>query len=326
MSWEHVLVMIAALGVDRLVGDPRGIPHPVIAMGTCIAWLERTTRPLLRTPTSERVAGALLVALVVGACYAATLALVAVGARVHPALGFLVAVWITSTTVASRGLEEAAHNVAGPLAAGDLPLARSRVAEIVGRDTESMDEPEVARAAVETVAENTVDACVAPLFFAALGGAPLAVAYRCVNTFDSMWGYKNDRFRHFGWAAARLDDVANWIPARVHGMLLPFAAWLTGADGRAAWRVMRRDAKGHPSPNAGIAEAGVAGALGIRLGGWNTYQGERQFRAYLGDEGGPATAAEIARAVRLMHAGTLLFVGAVGVALWASGGWPWWTR
>lgn len=154
---------------------------------------------------------------------------------------------------------------------------------IVGRDTGHLDSPEIVRGTVETVAENIVDAIISPLFFALLGGAPLAMAYRAVNTLDSMVGYKNDKYRDLGWASARLDDVANYIPARMTALLLTLCAALLRLDWRRCWHTVRRDARLHPSPNSGYPESAVAGALGIRLGGENVYHGVTSFRAYMGD-------------------------------------------
>lgn len=325
-AWQYLWaagglpLLWAAFAVDRVVGDPRALPHPVVWMGKAITLLERAARPQVKAAVAERVVGTLLVAFVVALCYFLAWGLVRMASAVHPWVGWLAAVWIASTTIASKGLQDAGLAVARPLEAGQLQQAREQVAQIVGRDTAALNEREVVRAAVETVAENTVDAIVAPLFYAAIGGAPLAVAYRAVNTLDSMWGYRSERYRYFGWAAARLDDAANWLPARITGALLPLAALLVRADGRRAWRTILRDAHRHPSPNGGIPEAGVAGALGIRLGGWNAYGGKRQFRAYMGEPLRPLAVRDIARSIHLMHAVSGLFLVAVSVAA----GMRWW--
>ncbi len=305
----------AAFVVDRLVGDPRFLPHPVIWMGKGISFLERTVRPFVTSPRSERTVGACLVALVVFLSYLSTWAVVGVVGRVHPVTGWLVAVWLASTTMASKGLQDAGFAVARPLECGEREQARAQVGQIVGRDTAGLEESEIVRACVESVAENTVDAIIAPLFYAAIGGAPLAVAYRAVNTLDSMWGYRNERYRHFGWAAARLDDVVNWLPARIAGVLLPASAWLLQADGGRAWRTIRRDARRHPSPNGGIPEAGVAGALGVRLGGWNVYGGKEQFRAYMGEPLRALQIRDIVRTIHLMHGVSLLFLLGVSIVV-----------
>ncbi len=221
-------------------------------------------------------------------------------AALHPSFGIVAAAWLASTTVAAKGLAQAAYRVLRPLQSGDLAVARRRVGEIVGRDTATLGESEIARAAVETVAENTVDACVAPLFFTLLGGAPGAMAYRAINTLDSMLGHKNETYVHFGWASARLDDLANWIPARLAGIIIPLAAVCVGGNPLRAWQAMIRDARKHPSPNAGLPEAAVAGALGVQLGGLNFYQGVPEHRAVLGERLRPLTGDHIAQTVKIM--------------------------
>lgn len=191
---------------------------------------------------------------------------------------------------------------------GDIAGARKAVGMIVGRDTAALEEAEIARAAVETVAENTVDGVIAPVFCYLAGGLPLAVLYRASNTMDAMIGYRNAKYLYFGRIAARLDDVLNFIPARITGMLFVCAAFLLGKDAAGAWRMLWMDASKHPSPNGGYAEAPVAGALGIRLGGENRYFGEVHFRAYMGEPKQPITAATIRDTVRLMYTATLLFM------------------
>ena len=201
---------------------------------------------------------------------------------------------------------------------GELSEARRKVGWIVGRDTEKLSAPEASRAAIETVAENTVDGIISPLFFYLVGGLPLAVLYRAANTMDSMLGYKNAKYLYFGRVAARLDDVLNYIPARVTGALFVLAAFLLHFDGRRAWRILRRDAAKHPSPNGGHAEAPVAGALGIRLGGKNYYFGEPHFRAYMGEATRDIEADDIQKTVRLMYTVTVLFllIAYGGFLLW----------
>jgi len=189
---------------------------------------------------------------------------------------------------------------------------------IVGRDTGRMDAEEITRATVETVAENTVDGITAPLFYAFLGGAPLAMAYRAVNTLDSMVGYKNDCYLYFGRAAARFDDFVNYLPARLTGMLLVIAAFILRLNARRVWTVVRRDAPGHPSPNSGIPEAAVAGALGVRLGGWNSYQGSLSFRPYLGEAIVPLQADHIRQVVRVMYVTAALALSSGIILSWLA--------
>ncbi|MOA09758.1 cobalamin biosynthesis protein [compost metagenome] len=205
--------------------------------------------------------------------------------------------------------------VCGHLRRNDLPAARRSLGMIVGRDTDDLAQPEIVRGTVETVAENIVDAVVSPLFYALIGGAPLAMAYRAVNTLDSMVGYKNDKYINLGWASARLDDVANFIPARLTALMLIGASWLLKLDARGALRMVRRDASSHPSPNSGYPESAVAGALGIRLGGHNSYHGVMSFRAYMGDHTRDMESEDILRTSKLMFLVSGSFV-ALATIVW----------
>lgn len=303
-----VLIVWCAWGVDRLVGDPQGLPHPVVGMGKMISLTEECIRPVLRSKRHEKPVGAYCVVMLVILFFLVTFWTIRYVSTWNPVWGFVASVWITSTTIASKGLEQAAINVVRPLSQDALEEARSQVVHIVGRDTDRLDEQDVLRATIETVAENTIDAIIPPLFYAVIGGAPMAVAYRAINTLDSMWGHRNERYNHFGWAAAKLDDVANWLPARISKLLYPVAARVVGADGGRAWRTMKRDAHLHPSPNGGIPEAAVAGALGIQLGGWNTYGGRAEFRSYMGKAFKKPTTKDVIKTIRMMHAVTGIFL------------------
>jgi adenosylcobinamide-phosphate synthase len=212
--------------------------------------------------------------------------------------------------IAGRALRQTAASVAEPLEAGDLDTARRRLPALVGRDAGGLDAKEIARAVVESVAENTVDAVVAPALWAAVAGAPGALGYRAINTMDAMVGHRSPRYARYGWAAARLDDAANWIPARVTALLV---AAVRPRQARAVGRAVVRDAAAHPSPNAGVAEAAFAAALGLRLGGTNQYGGRTELRPSLGD-GRPAEAGDIARANRLSRDVTLALAGALALA------------
>ena len=228
-------------------------------------------------------------------------------------LSYGVQALLLSFTISPRSLAAAGKEIQQYLWADDLAEARKKVGWIVGRDTQSLDASEVTRATVETIAENIVDGIIAPFFFFFLGGVPLAVAYRAANTMDSMIGYKNDKYLYFGRAAARLDDVLNYIPARITGILLVLAAGILRLDMKNSWRIMRRDAAQHPSPNGGFPEAATAGALGIRLGGMNSYFGKPHFRAYMGDPLETLAAPHITGAIRLMYTATVLFLLVAGV-------------
>ncbi len=303
--------------LDLLLGDPAWIIHPVTVMGRVISGLERFFRPYCPTAGSQRLAGMVLAVAVTGGAYAATAVVVRLAGRLHPYLGIALSVWLISTTISVRGLAEAGREVYRWLENGNLQGARLALARVVGRDTGSLDGPEIVRGAVETVAENTTDGVVSPLFYALLGGAPLAMAYKAVNTLDSMVGYRDERYLHLGWASARLDDLANYFPARITGILLVAAAALQGLDWKRAWRTWRSDAARHPSPNSGIPEAAMAGALGVRLGGTNYYRGRPSFRAYLGTPEQPLEPPVIKKAVGLMYLAAFLAVAA-GLVIWGG--------
>lgn len=308
--------------MDLAVGDPRSFPHPVVLMGKVIAFLDGRLWPRFRRGFGRRAAGALLVLILVGGSYAATAALVALAFRLSNAAGVFLEVWIIGTVLAGRSLVEAGLAVLRPLRAGDLRAARKAVGMIVGRDTDEMDQSEVCRAAVESLAENTSDGIVSPAFWAVIGGAPLAMAFKAVSTLDSMVGYKDERYLDFGWASARLDDLANFLPARITGGFLVASAWLMGLKWRDAIRIGRRDAARHPSPNAGVPEAVVAGALGVTLGGVNLYSGKPSFRAYLGEPGSPVGPDHLRLTIRLVRA-TIAFSFMVTTLLALAAGRRW---
>lgn len=316
-------IIILAYILDRCIGDPRWIPHPVIGMGKGISALERVIRSYVKTDGGLKRAGLLLPLLIAGGAFAVTWVVLFLLGMIHPILAALAEVALIATTIASKGLRDAGMEVYGHLKQQDYTAARRSLGMIVGRDTAHLDEPEVVRGTVETVAENIVDAIVSPLFYALIGGAPLAMAYRAVNTLDSMVGYKNDKYLHLGWASARLDDWANWIPARLTAMLLIAGAWVMKLDANGAARMVIRDARLHPSPNSGFPESAVAGALGIRLGGHNVYHGVSSFRAYMGEATRPMEAEDIVRTTRLMFWSAGAFVSLCFLTVlvaWLAGG------
>lgn len=295
------LGLIAAFLVDWIVGDPRWLPHPVVLIGKAIDIVEKGIRQIVSQEKTLKAAGVVLLIVIVAGSYLLVWSLLTfLASVVHPLVAWVIGVWLMSTTISTKGLADAGMEIYQHLKAGSLDLARRSLSMVVGRDTDRLDEKEVSRGAVETVAENMVDAIVSPLFYAAIGGAPLAMAYRAVNTLDSMVGYKNERYQHLGWASARFDDLANYIPARITGVLLVLVCWLMRWDAHACFQVIRRDAHLHPSPNSGITESGVAGALGIQLGGTNYYQGVASHRAKMGDPLRMIEAADIVKTVTLM--------------------------
>lgn len=303
------LLAMGAFFLDTVLGDPQTRWHPVAVLGRFISLLERLLYPTGGSNQRKFVMGSLLVLFILCIAYAFAEGLLLAVRQLPVAWGSdAVSVLLLYFCISPRMLAKAGQDIYMLLVKGDLPAAREHVGYIVGRDTAQLDEADAARAAIETVAENTVDGVIAPFFFFALGGAPLAVLYRAANTMDSMLGYRNERYLYFGRMAARVDDLLNYIPARISGVLFVMAAFLLGYDGRNALNILVRDAAGHPSPNGGHAEAPVAGALHIRLGGINYYFGERHFRAYMGDAHMDISAKHILGAIRLMYTVAVLFL------------------
>ncbi|WP_311065637.1 adenosylcobinamide-phosphate synthase CbiB [Halomonas sp. DWK9] len=320
-----VVLVAIAIAIDLIVGDPRGLPHPVVFMGRAISSYERLWNR--GTAQQRKLSGALLTVMVVGGVWLISWLLLFVLAKLHPGLALIAELWLLSTTLAIKGLGEAARAVAAPLNKGNLPAARQALSMIVGRDTQRLEEADITRGAVETVAENTVDGITAPLLFALIGGAPLALAYKAVNTLDSMVGYRNERFNDFGYASAKLDDIANWLPARLTVVCLWMAGMLLSFKGRklrwqGALSATRQQAPRHPSPNAGWPEAMVANLLGVQLGGTNVYQGVVSHRATLGTPREALTVTHIETTVWLMHGAWLLFFVLMS-GLMAGLAWAW---
>ncbi|MCI9193987.1 MAG: cobalamin biosynthesis protein CobD [Angelakisella sp.] len=307
--------MLLAFCLDLVMGDPRWLPHPVREMGRAISALEKGLRGLFpATPGGERAAGAVLaLVLPVGSFWLGWAVLWLCG-RLAPWLGLAAEVLLCSQCLAARELKKESMAVYRELERGDLSAARTAVARIVGRDTGSLTAEGVTKAAVETVAENTSDGEIAPLFWMAIGGAPLALAYKAVNTMDSMVGYRNERYRYFGTAAARLDDLVNWLPARMAALVMVALCPLAGLDAEGAFRVWRRDRKKHKSPNSAQTEAAMAGALGVQLAGDAWYFGELHHKPTLGDDLRPVRPADIKKADQLMYwtSGAFLLLAAWG--------------
>lgn len=291
-------LLLATFALDLLMADPRGWPHPVVWIGRLVTAGETALRKKIK---DEYWGGLLLVLLVLATTgFCALLALTLAGALAGW-LQLLLSLWLASSCLALRGLHLESKPVIAALQRGELDEARQALAMIVGRDTAQLDEAGILRATVETLAENTSDAVIAPLFYLCLGGPVLALLYKAVNTLDSMIGYKNLRYLHFGRVAAKLDDLLNWIPARLTAGLLVAATWLNRFDGPSAWRIMRRDAKRHLSPNAGWPEAAVAGALGVQLGGGAFYFGEYVEKATFGEPLRPIAIDDYQRMIRLLY-------------------------
>jgi adenosylcobinamide-phosphate synthase len=301
-------LFLGALLFDFLLGDPRGGWHPVVLIGKLITFMERRLLKKGGGGRRKRAAGLLLLAAVSGLAYFVCSLLTKIIFLAGERAGAVGSALILSFAISPRALRQAAQEIYSLLLAGDIVKARQKTGLVVGRDTGNLDESEITRATVETVAENITDGVISPLFFAAIGGAPLAFAYRAVNTLDSMVGYKNDRYFDFGWASARFDDICNYIPARISAcLIIVAAAALPGCDPKGAFCIFWRDAGKHPSPNSGCAEAAVAGALNVRLGGCNYYFGRPSRRGYMGDARHELTAAHIKKAAGIMYFAAVAF-------------------
>ena len=298
------LVVAGALSfcLDLLLGDPGWIPHPVVWMGRAISGLEERLRRIFpKTTRGEWAAGALLAILLPAGTLALTFSVLWLAGQIHPGLRFFLEVFWGWQALAVRGLGKESSRVYRALREGTLEQAQQAVARIVGRDTQSLTAEGVTKAAVETVAENASDGVIAPLLYMLLGGAPLALTYKAINTMDSMLGYKNEKYLYFGRAAAKLDDVANYIPSRLAALLWIMAAAFTRNDAKGAWRIWRRDRRNHASPNSAQTESACAGALGVQLAGPAYYFGEYYPKPTIGDPLRPIEPEDILRADRMMY-------------------------
>ena len=300
--------------LDFIFGDPVWLYHQVRVIGNFISFGEKTLRKIFRkTPGGELAAGAVLWFLTAGLSFLIPFAVLAGAQMLHPVLRFLIESFWCYQILAARCLVNESGKVYDRLKENDLPGARKAVSMIVGRDTENLTVEGVTKAAVETVAENTSDGVTAPLLFLILGGAPLGFLYKAVNTMDSMLGYKNEKYLYFGRFPARMDDVFNYIPSRTTALFMIAAAFLTGMDGKNAWKIYLRDRRKHASPNAAQTEAVCAGALRVRLAGDAVYFGKLYKKEYLGDSLRPIEAEDIRRAGRLMYVTAVLMLIIFGV-------------
>jgi len=293
----------AAFCLDLVLGDPRVVPHPVVLIGRFIRSLEED---LLDGISDRRFAGILLVVATLSTTAATTWGILFFAALLGEWVFWIVSVWVAYTCLALRSLHGEAFEVVRLVEVGRLDEARRALSLLVSRDTTSLDEEGILRACFETVAENTSDGVIAPLFYLLIGGPILAMTYKAASTLDSMVGYKTERYRLFGWASARLDDLLNWIPARLTGVAMTTGAFILGYKGGDAWRIMLRDAKKHDSPNAGWPEAAAAGAFGVRLGGSSVYFGEVKEKPTLGDPVNRVTAESCRGLFRLVYGASVL--------------------
>ncbi|RKY35694.1 MAG: cobalamin biosynthesis protein CobD [Candidatus Omnitrophota bacterium] len=298
-------IIIIAYVLDILFGDPYWFPHPVKIIGRGVSLFERILR---KSALNLKISGFFLVLITVNLTYLSISFLLFLSGSLHLVIGNIVSCFFIYTCFSIKSLGLEAKKIYTLLKCNDLSEARNALSLIVGRDTQHLSEVEIIRATVETVAENTVDGVLAPLFYACLGGAQLALAYKAVNTLDSMVGYRNERYKDFGWFSAKFDDFANWIPARISGIIIPVAAFLLSMRFKQAVNIIIRDSRKSLSPNAGIAEAGFAGAMGIVLGGAN-YYGEKLYeKPVIGISSKEKDINDILKSIRLMQAVSLISV------------------
>ena len=310
-----VWAVLGGFVLDALFGDPAWLPHPVVYMGKAISKLEKFLRPRLpKTPQGELLGGAIVAFCLPVGTFLLTGLVCWGAARLHPLLGLAVQMFWCGQALAARGLVQESTNVYKELKKPDLPGARKAVSRIVGRDTAELTAEGVTKAAVETVAENASDGVIAPLLYMLIGGAPLALTYKAINTMDSMLGYKNEKYLYFGRIPAKLDDAANYLPSRLAALLWVAAAAFTHNDAKGAWKIWRRDRRRHASPNSAQTESACAGALGVQLAGPAYYFGQYYPKLTIGDALRPIEPEDILRANRMMVAESILAL-AIGLGL-----------
>lgn len=317
----HLYALLIGFALDLILGDPQKWPHIVVGIGKVTSMSERVLRKIFSATSKGELRGGLVLAVVLPLFFGAlSFGLLFLCGWIHPLIGLAVESLLCWQCLAMRSLRDQSMFVFSQLEKGDLEAARYAVGRIVGRDTDSLDAAGVTRAAVETVAENTSDGVIAPMLFMAIGGAPLGVFYKTVNTLDSMVGYKNPAYLYFGRASAILDDIVNFIPARLAGVMMAAAAFFTGNDSKNAWRIFLRDRLNHKSPNSAQTEAACAGALHVQLGGDSWYFGKIVKKPTIGDDDRAIDIKDIRRANHLLFAAScislVLFALVKGVILW----------
>ena len=311
---EYILAVSYIL--DLVIGDPEGWPHPVRAIGRLIGVLDKKMLARRGGVNDERIKGAILFAVVVGATVLSSVFFIKFSKILSPAIGTLAAVYIGYSSISVKDLWVKTKTVKSYLDSGNIELARKALSMIVGRDTANLDEKEIERAAVETIAESTNDGIIAPIFYFIIAGPAAAIAYKAVNTLDSMVGHKDERYVNFGIFSAIADDIANFIPARITGFLIALASFITGKGFRQSFIIMKRDGGKHASPNSGLPEAAMAGALGLRLGGGAYYDGEFIARPYIGEDAREVCSGDITDAMLISFIASLLIVSSGVFILW----------
>lgn len=298
----HLTAIIAGFILDLIFGDPHWLPHPICLIGNLIGWLDKKLRSCLApNKTALLCGGACMVLIVAGLSFAVPFLILGLASTVSPWLAFALETIMCYQIFATKCLRDESMKVYDALAKDDLADARVKLSWIVGRDTKNLDAEEVIKGAVETVAENTADGIIAPMLYMFIGGAPLAFLYKGINTMDSMVGYKNDKYLYFGRCAAKLDDLANLIPARITGLAMIMAAYFVNLDAKNAWKIFWRDRYNHLSPNSAMTESVTAGALNIQLGGDHFYFGKLVHKDTIGDNIRPVCAEDIVKTNKLLY-------------------------
>lgn len=318
-------IFICAYILDIVAGDPRWLLHPVVIIGKYITVLERLIRRSLdnscdslfkKLDVDEKKGGVILWFAVVIPSFFVTLGILEGCFLISPIFGAIIMALLAFLTLASRSLYDESKAVIDALNSGDIVEARKKLSMIVGRDTEDLDEEGILRAVIETVSENLSDGIVAPMFYLVLGGVPLAMAYKAINTLDSMVGYKNEMYANIGCFSAKMDDIFNWVPARLTGIIVVAASWILRFDGKGSWRIMRRDGRNHSSPNSGIPEAAVAGAIKIQLGGEIRYFGKIVSKPTIGDRIKKTDREDVKKTWAIMFVSSFLMAAVCVATLW----------
>lgn len=293
--------------LDLIIGDPYSFPHPVRFIGKLISIVEKQIRKITSSDRGLKIAGFFLWFIVVGATLGSTYIVLQLF-KFNKIAYFIVNTILIYTTLATKCLKDESTKIYKVLKTGDLEKSRIQLSYIVGRDTSNLSEKEIVRATVETVAENTVDGIIAPLFYGFIGGAPLAMAYKAINTLDSTVGYKNDKYYYLGFASAKIDDIANYIPARLGVLLLSLGSLVIGFNFKDALKIGIRDRKNHKSPNCAFSEGAVSGALGIQLGGTNVYFGKEVYKPTIGDKKREIEIEDIGRTNKIMYSSSIISI------------------
>ncbi|KPI47200.1 cobalamin biosynthesis protein CobD [Clostridioides difficile] len=303
----NILSIYIGYVADLIVGDPYSFPHPVRFIGKLINFTQGIIRKVFKSDKQLKFGGFILWFITVGITYLITYAIV----KLFSFSGLLSVVvngFIIYTTLATKCLKDEALKIYNVLKTGDIEKSRTQLSYIVGRDTTTLSESEIIRATVETVAENTVDGIIAPMFYAFIGGAPLAMVYKAINTLDSTVGYKNEKYKDIGFASAKIDDVANYIPARISVVLMTIGSFFLRYNYRNCFKISIRDRKNHKSPNCAFSEGAVSGALGIQLGGTNVYFGEKVYKPTIGDKLREIDKEDIIKTNKIMYASSFVSI------------------